>query len=76
MSKKTVKVEWLLVTQDGSPVCVEETLYDAIRTRDSVPTLSIQISVTVTETRDPSHAEMAQALGLPDWSDAVSGGGN
>jgi hypothetical protein len=76
MSKKIVKVEWLLVTQDGTPICVEETLYDAIRTRDAVPELSIQIQVTIVEMRDPTHAEMAESLGLPDWSDAVSGGGN
>lgn len=70
------KVEWVLVTSEGRAVCSEPSLYEAIKTRDSVPSLSIQIQVTLIETRDPSHAEMAQALGLPDWSDAVSGGGN
>jgi hypothetical protein len=76
MSKKIVKVEWLLVAPSGDAVCVEETLYEAIRTRDSVPTLSIQIQVTIVEMRDPTHAEMAESLGLPEWADSVSGGGN
>jgi len=73
---KIVKVDWLIVSRSGQAVCTEKTLWKAIRTKDAVPGSEIKIQVTEIEVRDPSNAEMAKELGLPEWADAVSGGGN
>jgi hypothetical protein len=64
-SKKTVKVMWLLVSQNGQAFAQEKSLYNAIRLREEAGIQAeIKMEVTIIERRDPSHNDMAEALGL------------
>lgn len=65
------KIEWVLVNAKGEVVHSKSSLYEALQWK--TPDLEIQIQV-LAEIRNPTHAEMAEALGLPEWADAVSGG--
>jgi hypothetical protein len=72
-----IKIRWCVVqTSSQNIICYEESLWEAIQTVQSVAGLEVQVEVEQRLRRNPTHAEMAQALGLPEWADAVSGGGN
>lgn len=71
------KVRWCVVAKATNKVLVhEESLYAALETARNVHGVEVQLEVEIRERRNPTHAEMAQELGLPEWADAVSGGGN
>lgn len=72
-----VKIRWCVVQSSSQQViCYEESLYEALETVRAVAGLEVQVEVEQKVLRNPTHAEMAQSLGLPEWADAVSGGGN
>lgn len=71
------KVRWCLVAKSTNKVLAyEKSLYEALEAVRNIPGVEVQLEVEIRERRNPTHAEMAQELGLPEWADAVSGGGN